>query len=125
LDKLTEELVEVERLKQSGESFLVALADAHRAYEETLIKENRVDFAHLEKFFLDVLDNEEVGGAVRESVRYVMVDEYQDTNYIQERLLERLSEATGSQVSSPPFLKPTSRQACIPPSSTCSGSISM
>ena len=30
------------------------------------------------------------------SVRYVMVDEYQDTNYIQERLLDRLSEATGN-----------------------------
>jgi superfamily I DNA/RNA helicase len=30
------------------------------------------------------------------SVRYVMVDEYQDTNYIQERLLDRLSEGTGN-----------------------------
>ena len=33
---------------------------------------------------------------MRASVRYVMVDEYQDTNYIQERLLARLSEATGN-----------------------------
>jgi DNA helicase-2/ATP-dependent DNA helicase PcrA len=96
LDKLTEELVDVERLERSGQPFLVALAAAYRAYEAALVKENQVDFAHLEKFFLDLLDDPAVGSAVRESVRYVMVDEYQDTNYIQERLLARLSEATGN-----------------------------
>ena len=96
LDKLTEELVEVESLVLSGEPFLVALAGAFQTYEAALVEENRVDFAHLEKFFLDLLDDPEVGAAVRESVRYVMVDEYQDTNYIQERLLARLSDASGN-----------------------------
>lgn len=96
LDKITEELVQVDRLLISGDPFLEAIGRAHRAYEDALIEENRVDFAHIQKFFLDLLDDDEVGATVRASVRYVMVDEYQDTNYIQERLLDRLSEATGN-----------------------------
>ncbi len=55
-----------------------------------------MDFAHIQRCFLDLLDDPDVGARSRNAVRYVMVDEYQDTNYIQERLLDRLSEATGN-----------------------------
>lgn len=96
LDKITEELVDVGQLDASGDSFLEQLARSHRAYESALVQENRVDFAHIQKFFLDLLDNIAIGASVRQAVRYVMVDEYQDTNYIQERLLDRLSRATGN-----------------------------
>lgn len=96
LDKVTEELVDVDKLEASGDPFLEHLARAHRAYESALVDENRVDFAHIQKFFLDLLDNVDIGASVRQAVRYVMVDEYQDTNYIQERLLDRLSEASGN-----------------------------
>lgn len=96
LDKITEELVDVDQLVGSGDPFLEAIGQAHRAYEQALVEENRVDFAHIQKFFLDLLDDPGVGATVRASVRYVMVDEYQDTNYIQERLLDRLSEASGN-----------------------------
>jgi DNA helicase-2/ATP-dependent DNA helicase PcrA len=96
VDKITEELIDVDRFNASGDAFLAQLARAHRAYEAALVEENRVDFAHIEKFFLDVLDDADVGVSVRQTVRYVMVDEYQDTNYIQERLLDRLSEARGN-----------------------------
>jgi DNA helicase-2/ATP-dependent DNA helicase PcrA len=94
LDKITEELIDVDLLVTSRDPFLEAIGRAHRAYEEALVEENRVDFAHIQKFFLDLLDDPEVCATVRAAVRYVMVDEYQDTNYIQERLLDRLSDAT-------------------------------
>ena len=96
LDKITEELIDVERLIASGDPFLEAVGQSHREYERALVEENRVDFAHIQRFFLDLLEEPEVGAAVRASIRYVMVDEYQDTNYIQERLLDRLSERTGN-----------------------------
>jgi DNA helicase-2/ATP-dependent DNA helicase PcrA len=96
LDKITEELIDVDNLVASGDRFLEQLACAHGAYEAALAEENRVDFAHIQKLFLDVLDDPEVGPSVRNAVRYVMVDEYQDTNYIQECLLDRLSEASGN-----------------------------
>jgi DNA helicase-2/ATP-dependent DNA helicase PcrA len=96
LDKITEELVDIDKLTGSGDLFLEELGRAHHAYEATLVEENRVDFAHIQRCFLDLLNNPDVGAAARNAVRYVMVDEYQDTNYIQERLLDRLSEATGN-----------------------------
>lgn len=96
LDKITEELIHTKQLASSGDDFLERLAEVHTAYEAALVDENRVDFAHIQRFFLDLLDDEGAGPAVRSSVRYVMVDEYQDTNFIQERLLDRLSEATGN-----------------------------
>jgi DNA helicase-2/ATP-dependent DNA helicase PcrA len=96
LDKITEELINTDDLAASGHHFLEQLARAHRTYEAALVAENRVDFAHIQRFFLDLLDHPDVGAGVRNSVRYVMVDEYQDTNYIQERLLDRLSEASGN-----------------------------
>jgi len=96
LDKVTEELIEVDKLVVSGDAFLERLSRAHRAYESALVEENRVDFAHIQKFFLDLLDNVEIGASLQQTVRYVMVDEYQDTNHIQERLLDRLSEASGN-----------------------------
>lgn len=96
LDKITEELVDVDQLASSGDPFLEAIGQAHRAYEQALVEENRVDFAHIQKFFLDLLDDPGIGATIRASVRYVMVDEYQDTSYIQERLLDRLSEAYGN-----------------------------
>ncbi len=92
LDKVTEELVVVEALAASGDAFLAELARAYAAYESALVEENRVDFAHLQKFFFNLLDDPVAGPEVRTSTRYVMVDEYQDTNYIQERLLARLSQ---------------------------------
>lgn len=96
LDKITEELVDVAALASSGDGFLAQLASAQTAYEAALIDENRVDFSHIQRHFLDLLDDPEVGPEVRRSVKYVMVDEYQDTNFIQERLLDRLSEGTGN-----------------------------
>jgi ATP-dependent DNA helicase UvrD/PcrA len=96
LDKITEELIDTALLTASGDPFLSRLADAHAAYEAALTEENRVDFAHLQRHFLTLLDNPELGPAIRDSTRYVMVDEYQDTNYIQERILDRLAEGHGN-----------------------------
>ena len=96
LDKITEELMDVAALASSGDGFLEQLASAHTAYEAALIDENRVDFAHIQRHFLELLDDPDVGPTVRRSVKYVMVDEYQDTNYIQERLLDQLSGGSGN-----------------------------
>lgn len=96
LDKITEELIDPALLASSGSEFLERLASAQTAYEAALIDENRVDFAHIQRHFLDLLDDADVGPTVQGCIKYVMVDEYQDTNYIQERLLDRLSEGTGN-----------------------------
>lgn len=91
-DKMTEELVDPERLIDSGNTFLAAIGKACRAYENALFVANRIDFAHLQRIVLDLLEHETTSEAVTHDLKYVLVDEYQDTNYVQERLLLKLTE---------------------------------
>lgn len=91
LDKITEELIDPDALCQSGDAFLAKVGNAYRAYEEALSATNRLDFAHQQKVFFHLLDDQTVGTRIRQSLKYVMVDEYQDTNYIQERIFLTLT----------------------------------
>lgn len=90
-NKMTEELVDPEALGASGDSFLQQLGRAYRRYEEALRERNRLDFAHQQKMFYGLLHNPDIAEEVQAEARYVMVDEYQDTNYVQEQLLLRLA----------------------------------
>ena len=90
-DKITEELIEPDRLVGSGAAFLSAIGAACQRYERALFDANRVDFAHLQRLVYDLLDDPETANAVIGEHRYVLVDEYQDTNYIQEQLLLKLA----------------------------------
>ncbi len=91
-DKITEELVDPGQLVASADPFLRRLGEAYFRYEQALLDANRTDFAHLQRFVLDLLQNPETASAVTSDLRYVLVDEYQDTNYIQEQLLLKLTE---------------------------------
>lgn len=94
-DKITEELVEPREVLESGNGFLRDIATAYLAYRRALFHDNRVDFAHLQRLVHDcLLADPEVRDAVTSRVKYVLVDEYQDTNYVQEQLLLKLTEKT-------------------------------
>ncbi|MHB8836821.1 MAG: UvrD-helicase domain-containing protein [Candidatus Methylomirabilia bacterium] len=95
-NKITEELVDPERLAGSSTPFLHALGTSYLAYRQRLMARNRLDFAHQQKFLHDLLHDPVVGPAVIGKVRYLLVDEYQDTNYIQEQILLKLSEGSGN-----------------------------
>lgn len=95
-DKITEELIELKPLAASPDLFLQAIACAYRAYETALFSNNRVDFAHLQSIVHGLLLNPEHSRALANEIRYVLVDEYQDTNYVQEQLLLKLTERTGN-----------------------------
>jgi len=93
-DKITEELVSAVALEDSGDPFLAGIGRAYRAYELALSNTNHIDFAHLQTLVLDLLEDEAACSSIVEPLKYVMVDEYQDTNYVQERLLLKLTAGT-------------------------------
>ncbi|MSO37854.1 MAG: ATP-dependent helicase [Acidimicrobiia bacterium] len=93
-DKITEELIDPEQLVISPDTFLAATGKAYLAYEKALAGANRIDFAHLQRTVLNLLEDPATSNAVTRQLKYVLVDEYQDTNYVQERLLLKLTEAT-------------------------------
>ena len=93
-DKITEELIEPEVLRVSGAGFLRRIGEAYLAYRRALFRDNRADFAHLQRLVHDLLADPDLMEAVTSRIKYVLVDEYQDTNYVQEQLLLKLTEKT-------------------------------
>ena len=95
-DKITEELIDPEALTYSREPFVRDLGEAYLRYEKAMFRDNRVDFAHQQKLLFELLEDDEVRSRITGSVRYVLVDEYQDTNYVQEQLLLALASGTSN-----------------------------
>jgi DNA helicase-2/ATP-dependent DNA helicase PcrA len=91
-NKITEELIDQAVFQTSDDPFVRALGKSYSAYVEKLFETNRIDFAFQQKLFLDLIENPEVGQEIKSKIRYVMVDEYQDTNYVQEQMLLRLAQ---------------------------------
>jgi len=97
-NKIVEELVDVERLLSSpnNNSFLVQLGKAYQNYRMVMYEANRIDFAHQQKIFLDLLQEPRLQQKIKQNIKYIMVDEYQDTNYIQEQILLKLADPTNN-----------------------------
>jgi len=91
LNKITEEMIDVSLLEKSEDKFLNHLARSYKSYCDCLQRNNRVDFALLQKIFFLLLENDEVYQKIKSGIKFIMVDEYQDTNYIQEQILLKLA----------------------------------
>ncbi|GHO87337.1 ATP-dependent DNA helicase [Dictyobacter formicarum] len=102
-DKIAEELIIDKLLQEFPRPYLDASSDQrtltsmlphiYLKYAELLRDANYVDFAHLQKYAYDLLQQPAVFQNIAQHIRYVLVDEYQDTNYIQEQILSRLASA--------------------------------
>ena len=72
--------------------FQTFMSDFVEAYRERKRQENAFEFADISHYTIEILENfPQVREAYQERLHEVMVDEYQDTNHIQERMLELLS----------------------------------
>ena len=91
-NKMSEELVEPDKIEVSDNAFLRQLARSYLAYRRIMHENNLVDFAHLQTTVHELLMDPVNRQAVADDFRYVLVDEYQDTNYVQEQLLLKLTE---------------------------------
>ncbi len=98
-DRITEYLVDVDRMRASKEPAGRILAEAYGVYLDTLQRNFKCDLALLQTHFLRFLDSPAGGeflhgdaGTGRPPVLHVLVDEYQDTNPIQEAIYFRLAD---------------------------------
>ena len=60
-------------------------------YAEKKLKANLMDFSDAEHYALNILKDPEVRAELRESFDHIFVDEYQDSNYVQEELVNSIS----------------------------------
>lgn len=90
---ITEELVDEEVLINDNREYISALGKVCRLYKEILDEENILDFSGIQIEVLNLLKNNiEILNSLKEKIKYVMVDEYQDTNYIQEQLIFMIAD---------------------------------
>jgi DNA helicase-2/ATP-dependent DNA helicase PcrA len=98
LGRLVEDQVSISALQQAGGAWS-ALVQADAIYEQALANTSACDFSRLLKYFLEFLGTAQGNlflngddSGVRQSLTHVLVDEYQDTNPIQESIYLRLAD---------------------------------
>ena len=80
-----------------GDSRLMSIARVYKLYQDRLVRADAMDFDDmiLNTVFL-LRDNPEVLDKYSNQFRYIMVDEYQDTNSVQYELVRLLASAYGN-----------------------------
>lgn len=91
LNKLSEEAVGVADLADANAAELQVLGAGYARYQELLEQYNYVDFSSIQVEVLRLLELPEVEQQICGRFDYLMIDEYQDTNTIQERIILKLA----------------------------------
>lgn len=88
VNQIMEELVDVEAMLRDQDEDIRFLGNIVTRYKEILERNKAMDFSSIQTETFDMfIKHPEVLRRVQDSVKYIMVDEYQDTNYIQEQLM--------------------------------------
>jgi len=91
ISKISEESLDIDKLKTSTYPEIKALGQLFEIYREKLREENALDFSEIQSEVHSLLNSfPEVLQTIRDRIKYIMVDEYQDTNTIQEKIILKL-----------------------------------
>ena len=93
VNKVSEEALNPDELLNADEPEVQALARCYKQYQTHLEEESYLDFSTIQVEALRLLEEHpDILNKIRDKIEYLMVDEYQDTNTIQERILFKLAE---------------------------------
>ena len=88
MNRINEEMIDLNSLKNASKQELHGLADCYQLYRQHLVESKVVDFSSVQAETLRLFRlHPTVLEELQSQVQYIMVDEYQDTSIIQERLL--------------------------------------
>ncbi|MEA3352692.1 MAG: UvrD-helicase domain-containing protein [Campylobacterota bacterium] len=92
ISKFKNSIMSVEDAKASAQDkYYTQIADVYEKYEKYIEANNLVDFDDLLLLTYKILnENEELAQQTSQRYQYIMVDEYQDTNELQYKLLKKL-----------------------------------
>ena len=99
-NRIVEDQVDVSQMQAEGGTWEI-LANAYKQYRDSLEENKACDFAHLQLKFLEFLDSpsgsrflngDDLSDQDHPGINHVLVDEYQDTNPIQENIYLRLAQ---------------------------------
>jgi DNA helicase-2/ATP-dependent DNA helicase PcrA len=72
------------------------ISEIYKRYNQTLKQNNGMDFSDILSNTLKLLEDKEVLEKIQNKYRYIMVDEYQDTNNIQYQIINKIAKASGN-----------------------------
>jgi DNA helicase-2/ATP-dependent DNA helicase PcrA len=88
IGNLSEELVDVGKMLKAKDAKVKALANVYVEYQKLLTENNWLDFAAIQvECFRMLTEHKDILEELQHQLKYIMIDEYQDTNYIQEQLV--------------------------------------
>ncbi len=92
INDLNENAIDIESI-QTSDIYINFIKSAYKLYEKQLFENNIVDFSYLQVEFLNMLlKNKEFLEKINNNFDYIMIDEYQDSNKIQEKILLSISK---------------------------------
>lgn len=83
---ITNNLINLDSLKNSKEPKDRFAYDLYKRHEKFLKENHLINYQMILKNFYDLLKDPAFGKEIRDSIDYVIIDEYQDTNFIQQEI---------------------------------------
>ena len=90
LGDLGERVDEVRRTLPYQKVLLTILERYEEVYRQKKMDKGVMDFDDSSHYALEILENEDVAAEYRDRFRYIFIDEYQDSNYLQEALISKI-----------------------------------
>lgn len=87
---LSEYVSELNAVYPSALTFAEMILRFRDLYREQKQERNVIDFSDIEHYALEILKDESVADEYRKKFEYIFIDEYQDSNLIQETLISRI-----------------------------------
>ena len=79
-------------LRECIETVFSLVVKVNQEWDRYKVQNGLIEYNDMERYFIQLLDNELVREDIRSSVKYVFVDEFQDSNPVQIEIFKRLSE---------------------------------
>lgn len=97
INKISEEAIDPARLKKDSAPSIKAVAAAYELYQRQLAEENALDFSTIQLETLHLLESHPAAlQKLSQTIQYIMIDEYQDTNTVQEAIILKLAGSQGN-----------------------------
>jgi len=90
-NKSIQEVINWKYNQFDSDKILTKLNEIFDVYKYKKAKDNLVDFDDLLTFWNKLLDDKLIAQRIARDIKYIFVDEYQDTNYIQAEIIYKLS----------------------------------
>lgn len=88
VNQLMEEMVDIDAMEHDQDEDIRLLAGLVKKYQKLLERNDAMDFSAIQtETYALFTSHADLQKDIQQKIRYIMVDEYQDTNYIQEQLV--------------------------------------